>query len=425
MECGLWCCFILEMGKDYQRHSTRGSYGEETLQRALMALTGGASYHSVAKKFGVPRRTLQRHFKGQVVEPGRQMLGRFRSTLSTEFEEELVAHAIDLQQRFFGMTPLDLRRLAFQLAEKQKLDHKFNKCTQMAGRKWLRDFMLRHKQLAVREPEATSLSRAVAFNKPQVKRFFDLLQTEYGKTAGIMANQVYNMDESGLTAVHKPCRILAKKGQKQVGKITSGERGKTVTIICAMNALGTYIPPLMIFPRKNMSQLLIKDGPPGTIGAATVSGWTDSDVFIQWLKHFVAHVKPTADKPVVLLLDGHASHKTLDAVEFCRCNNITLLSFPPHTTHKLQPLDLSFFGPLKKFYNSACDNWMAMNPGKRIGFYDIAGLFRIAYLRAATMEKGISGFAAGGIFPLNSNKFTDEDFAPCLLTEESQPTASG
>lgn len=161
-----------------------------------------------------------------------------------------------------------------------------------------------------------------------------------------------------------------------------------------------------------MSQLLIKDGPPGTIGAATVSGWTDSDVFIQWIKHFVAHAKPTPVKPVLLLLDGDASHKTLDAIEFCRANSITLLSFPPHTTHKLQPSDLCFFGPLKTFYNSSCDNWMTMNPGKRIGFYDIAGLFKTAYLRAATMEKGINGFATSGIFPLNGDKFSDDDFAP-------------
>jgi DDE superfamily endonuclease len=304
---------------------------------------------------------LQRHFKGQIIEPGRQCLGRFRVSLTASYEKELVTHALDLQRRFFGLTPLDMRRLAFQLAETRKLEHQFNRSKQMAGRKWLRNFMSRHNELALREPEATSFSRAVAFNKPQVKRFFDLLQTEYGKSRGIMADQVYNMDESGITAVHKPHRILARKGQKQIGKITSGERGKTVTVICAVNALGTYIPPLMIFPRRNMSQLLIKDGPPGTIGVATVSGWINSDVFIKWLNHFVAHAKPTPEKPVILLLDGHASHKTLAAVEFCRAKHITLLSFPPHTTHKLQPLNLCFFGPLKTFYNSACDNWMSMN----------------------------------------------------------------
>jgi len=73
-----------------------------------------------------------------------------------------------------------------------------------------------------------------------------------------------------------------------------------------------------------MSQLLVKDGPKGTAGAASVTGWTD-------------YSKPTPDKPAVLLLNGRVSHKTLDAVEFCQSNNITLLGVPPHTTHKLQP----------------------------------------------------------------------------------------
>ena len=172
-----------------------------------------------------------------------------------------------------------------------------------------------------------------------------------------------------------------------------------------------------------MTKLLIKDAPPGTIGAASVSGWTDADIFMQWLNHFTEYVKPTQEKPVILLLDGHASHKTLTAVEFCRDHNITLISFPPHSTHRLQPLDLCFFGPLKSFYNSACDHWMTTNAGQRIGFYDIAGLFRTAYFRAATMEKGVKGFEAGGIFPFNPDKFADEDFAPSLMTDET-PAAS-
>lgn len=171
--------------------------------------------HGVERDFDIPRRILQRHFKGHVTEPGRQCLGRYRLSLTADYEQELVTHALDLQQRFFGMTPLDMRRLAFQLAETRKVDHQFNRSKQMAGRKWLRSFMSHHKELALREPEATSLSRAVAFNKPQVKRFFDLLQTEYGKNGGITANQVYNMDESGITSVHKPRRILAKKDKNK------------------------------------------------------------------------------------------------------------------------------------------------------------------------------------------------------------------
>ena len=412
------------MGKDYKRKSARGAYGEEKLQQALVALQGGQSYHRVAKDFDIPRRTLQRHYKGAVLQPGKQHLGRFRAVLNQDFESELVAHILELQQRFYGITPMDLRRLAYQVAEKEKLRHPFNKMKQMAGRKWLKEFLYRHPELSVREPEATSMCRAVAFNKPQVQRFFDLLQAEFqkiGGTTGLRADQIYNMDESGLTAVHNPGRIIARKGQKQVGKITSGERGKTVTVICTANAAGTFVPPLMIFPRKNMTNLLIKDAPPGTVGAASITGWTDSTIFCQWLRHFIEYVKPTTARPVILLLDGHASHKTLEGVELARKNNIAMVSFPPHTTHRLQPLDKCFFGPLKTYYNSACDNWMSVNAGKRIGFYDIAGLFKTAYFKAAMMQRAVNGFQSCGIFPLDPQIFSDDDFAPSLLTDEGRP----
>jgi len=162
------------MGKDYKRKSARGAYGEEKLQQALVALQGGQSYHRVAKDFDIPRRTLQRHYKGAVLQPGKQHLGRFRAVLNQDFESELVAHILQLQQRFYGITPMDLRRLAYQVAEKEKLRHPFNKMKQMAGRKWL-------KELSVREPEATSMCRAVAFNKPQVQRFLTCCRQSFRK----------------------------------------------------------------------------------------------------------------------------------------------------------------------------------------------------------------------------------------------------
>ena len=54
------------------------------------------------------------------------------------------------------------------------------------------------------------------------------------------------MDETGISNVHKPANIVATKGARAVGKITSGVKGKTVTVICATNAVGTYIPVKII-----------------------------------------------------------------------------------------------------------------------------------------------------------------------------------
>ena len=93
--------------------------------------------------------------------------------------------------------------------------------------------------------------------------------------------------------------IIAKKGQKQVGKITSRKRGKTVTVICTSNTAGaTFVPPMMIILCKNTTHLLIKDAPPGTIAAASIKGRTDSTIFLQSLRHFTEYVKPTTRRDV-------------------------------------------------------------------------------------------------------------------------------
>ncbi|XP_067664237.1 uncharacterized protein [Haliotis asinina] len=162
------------------------------------------------------------------------------------------------------------------------------------------------------------------------------------------------MDESGLTVVHKPGHILAKKGQKQVGKITSGQRGKTITVVCCFNAAGTYVPPMMIYPRKRMAPTLMNGAPAGSLAKCSRNEWMDQDLFLDWLRHFRDFVQPTREKPCLLLLDDHNSHKTLEAISFARDNHISMLVLPPHTTHRLQPLDCTFFGPLKtKFHQEA------------------------------------------------------------------------
>lgn len=42
--------------------------------------------------------------------------------------------------------------------------------------------------------------------------------------------------------------------------------------------------------------------------------------------------------------------------------------------------------------------------------YDITELFNKSYARVAIVQKGISEFSASGIYPMNPNIFTKEDF---------------
>ena len=96
------------------------------------------------------------------------------------------------------------------------------------------------------------------------------------------------MDETGITNVHKPGKIIAMKGKQQVSNMTSGERAATVTVVCAMSASGAYVPPLFIFPCKRMTDRMAVGAPSGSIIRVSSSGWTDSSLFIEYLTHFVA-----------------------------------------------------------------------------------------------------------------------------------------
>ena len=55
---------------------------------------------------------------------------------------------------------------------------------------------------------------------------------------------------TGATTLQVPDKIIVTKGKRQVGAVTSGERGTLFTTALAVNAQGNSIPPYFIFPRK-------------------------------------------------------------------------------------------------------------------------------------------------------------------------------
>lgn len=408
------------MPRRYIRKTLRATYTEEDLKKALSEVKDGAALKSTSEKYGISPRALRRHRDHKVLKPGTVNLGRYRPDIKKEYEDELVSKIQAMEKALFGLTTKDVCRLAYDFATEMGIKHRFNNESKMAGPDWLNGFLLRHPELAIRKPQATNVARAVGFNKPQVEKFFEAYQ-------GVLTNhqyspmRVWNMDETGITNVHKPMNIIATKGAREVGKMTSGEKGKTVTVLCATNAAGAYIPPMFIFPRKRMVESLMNNAPPGAIGHCTESGWTDEESFVKWMKHFIDIAKPSLAEKHIIILDGHHSHKTLAAIEYARLHGIELITLPPHCTHKMQPLDKTFFKALKSAYNSSADTWMVANPGKRISFYDIAEIFAVAYNKSATIEKSVNGFRVCGLWPFNNHIFTDEDFAPSALTDEPAP----
>lgn len=106
--------------------------------------------------------------------------------------------------------------------------------------------------------------------------------------------------------------------------------------------------------------------PPGSVVVMSPeSAYVKTSIFSSWIKdHFLPRKGPG---PAVLILDGHASHcNDVELLDFLVENEIHVVCLPSHTTHWLQPLDRSFFKPLKTYWNSACNQWIRNHPGRRI-----------------------------------------------------------
>ncbi|KAF2892327.1 hypothetical protein ILUMI_13845 [Ignelater luminosus] len=138
---------------------------------------------------------------------------------------------------------------------------------QCAGIIWIYLFRQRHNNISLRTPEAKNLDRATNFNKTHVTFFLKNLK-EVIEKHNLTALQIYNYDETGVTNVHKPPKILAPKHQKRVGKVISAKRGVLVTM-------------------KNFKVHMLTGAPTGSSGAAYPTVWMTEDNFLEFINHLI------------------------------------------------------------------------------------------------------------------------------------------
>ena len=309
------------MPRKYSRTTTKQSYSEESLREALNAVRENhVSPSAASKEFQIPRTSLRRHLDNQVlVKPGGQCI------FTSEQEKILKERIYLLASRGFPLTIKEVRRAAFNYARKlyrrkqiKNLPNAWIR-NKAASLDWFYRFRKDHNDMSMRVAENISIYRAEAFNNERVVSFFSSAVELYDVLNIHRYPQlIYNADETGLSSVPaKGKRVLVPHGTKSVCRIQSAERGTLTTLLPCSNALGEFIPPFIVFKGHILPNT--DHFPQNTRIVSSKSGWIDHELFLSFLKHFQNFRVKIADMKCLLIVDGHRSHISIDAVSVNWC----------------------------------------------------------------------------------------------------------
>lgn len=82
----------------------------------------------------------------------------------------------------------------------------------------------------------------------------------------------------------------------------------------------------------------------------------NADILSEVIKHFIKHTNSLPENP--LILDNHESHLSLAALNLAKASGVHMLTLYPHTSARLQHLDVGVFGPFNTYYNATIDSWL-------------------------------------------------------------------
>ena len=153
-------------------------------------------------------------------------------------------------------------------------------------------------------------------------------------------------------------KAISQKGAKTIVSRVSENR-TNITIMACVNGAGEIMVPMVIVKGKTSASLYglnVGEAPVGTVFAFQENGWMTEELGEKWFRDvFLKQCGP--ERAQLLLFDGHSSHDTLGLLELAARENIQVLCLSPQTTHMLQPLDRTVFGPFNTVYNT----WHVLN----------------------------------------------------------------
>lgn len=383
---------------------------EARVQLAIEALNSGKiqGIRNAAAAFDVPKSTLHRRVKGGGTRQGSQVQNR---KLRPTEEAALIQWIESLDDHGMSPTIGYIRQMADLLLRERGssilLDASIASTPVPAmtvGENWVHRLLDRHPHLKTRYSRKYDYQRALCEDPEKIAAWFVRVQKtimEYG----VLDCDIYNFDETGFQmGVASTAKVVTRSERRNRPVVIQPGNREWTTVIECINATGWSLDPMIIFEGKvHISSWYEGSLLPITwrIGVSD-NGWTTDELTFEWLREvFEPQTRNrTVGRYRLLILDGHGSHLTPAFNKFCTEHRILTECMPPHSSHYLQPLDVSCFAMLKRVYGDLVKAMIAL------GVHHIDKLRFLELLLEARKktfsEKNIgSGYRASGLLPFD------------------------
>lgn len=383
-------------------------YNAETLEACLKDIRSGVkTQRSASQYYNIPRSTIINKLKTSRCDlpvPVPTKKHGHPTVFTQEEEQAFEAHVVKLAEFGFPTTDLDLRYIIKCFLDKQGRTVKCFK-NNLPGPDWSYSFRKRHPTLSVRTASNIKRVRA-AIDEKVISDYFDNLETVL---SNIPDENIWNYDETNLRDDPGASKVICKRGQKYVERIMESTKSCISLMFCG-NGSGEMTPPYVVYKSEHLWSTWTEGGPAGCRYNRTKSGWFDMGTFEDW---FMTTLLPRLKKlpgVKVVIGDNLSSHINLQVLKACEENDVRFVCLPPNSTHLTQPLDVTYYGPMKREWRKVLTSWKEKNRSMTSLPKDqFPKLLKqlVDFLYVEKKKNMISGFQKTGIIPLDRTKILD------------------
>jgi hypothetical protein len=331
-------------------------YTAYAVAQAKKALEEGRQIKDISREFGIPKQTLSDMRSGKY----RTNAVGGPKALSDAEEITMANYIATLGDWGFPVDVLEIRMLMHTyLCNRKKEIPLFR--DNIPGKDWVRSFLKRQCDIVSERMCRNITSKRRQVSAETISSYFTHLQVTLD---GVPPSNIINFDETCLSDDPGSKKFVFRRGCKYPERVINSTKAAT-SIMFACTADGKMLHPYVVYKADHLHDRWLAGGPLHVRYNRSRSGWFDHTCFADWFLTVVLPFCRRMEGAKVLIGDNLSSHFSEEVIAKCADNNIRFACLPPNTTHLCQPLDVSTFGPLKKYWRRVLTNWK-MRDGRQL-----------------------------------------------------------